>query len=67
MGHIEDIVVNSKYRGNKIAQNILNKLKYFGFTNNCYKIILDCDNSLHKVYEMNGFEIKGLQMAKYFE
>ena len=66
IGHIEDIVVKSTYRGKKIAQNILNKLKEFAKTNCCYKVILDCDESVCPVYRANGFEAKGIQMSVYF-
>lgn len=66
VGHIEDIVVKSEYRGNKISQNILNELKYFAKSNNCYKVILDCEESVANVYKSNGFVIKGFQMAEYF-
>ena len=65
VGHIEDIVVKSTFRGKKISQNILNKLKDFGIDSNCYKIILDCDESVCNVYTSNGFKIKGIQMAQY--
>lgn len=67
VGHIEDIVVNSNYRGNNISQYILNRLKEVAKLYNCYKVILDCDNTLTKVYEKNGFEIKGIQMSQYFD
>lgn len=66
VGHIEDIVVKSQYRGNKISQNILNKLKDYANEKNCYKVILDCEESVCKVYKSNGFDIKGFQMAQYF-
>jgi len=66
VGHIEDIVVKSQYRGNKISQNILNKLKKYAEEKNCYKVILDCEESVCKVYKSNGFDIKGFQMAQYF-
>ncbi len=66
VGHIEDIVVKSNFRGKKISQVILNKLKEFAYESDCYKVILDCDESVCTVYKSNGFEIKGLQMAKYF-
>ena len=65
VGHIEDIVVKSTYRGQKISHGILNKLKEFANKSNCYKIILDCDSSVSKVYESNGFDIKGIQMGIY--
>ena len=66
VGHIEDIVVKSTWRGKKISQSILNELTHFANKSNCYKIILDCIESVGHVYKSNGFEIKGIQMAKYF-
>lgn len=66
VGHVEDIVVKKSYRGNKIAQSILNKLKEFAKTSNCYKIILDCDEKVCPVYKLSGFDIKGIQMGLYF-
>lgn len=66
VGHIEDIVVKSSFRGKKISQSILNKLKEFAYNKNCYKVILDCDEKVCPVYQSNGFEIKGVQMGMYF-
>ena len=66
VGHIEDIVVKLEYRGNKISQYILNQLKNIAKKNNCYKVILDCEESVSNVYKTNGFSIKGFQMAEYF-
>jgi glucosamine-phosphate N-acetyltransferase len=66
VGHIEDIVVKSNFRGMKISQNILNKLKNHALNNNCYKVILDCDINVISVYKSNGFESNGIQMVKYF-
>lgn len=66
VAHIEDIVVKSSWRGKKISQNILNKLKEYAKLSNCYKVILDCDEKVSRVYELNGFEIKGIQMGLYF-
>lgn len=66
VGHIEDIVVGTKWRGKKISQNILNELKKYSKEKGCYKIILDCTDSVVPVYKSNGFEIKGNQMSLYF-
>lgn len=66
VGHIEDIVVADHMRGQGIAQKILEMLKKIAKDNNCYKVILDCDNDVKHVYMKNGFEVKGLQMAQYF-
>jgi glucosamine-phosphate N-acetyltransferase len=64
-GHIEDIVVHKNYRKHGIAKNIIEKLFDNGKKNNCYKIILDCNDELENFYKKIGFEIKGLQMANY--
>jgi len=66
VGHIEDIVVSKKKRGLGICQDILNKLKLFAKNNNCYKVILDCNDNLKDVYLKNGLELKGIQMVEYF-
>ena len=66
VGHIEDIVVSRLYRKHGLSQQILNMLKEYARENNCYKIILDCDDNVKNVYIKNGFHVKGLQMAEYF-
>jgi len=66
VGHIEDIVVHNNNRKKGISQVILDKLKEFAKNNNCYKIILDCKESVSHVYIKNKFEINGLQMSYYF-
>lgn len=67
VGHIEDIVVLSSYRGLGISKIILNFLKEYGFKNNCYKLILDCKENICPVYEKSGFNIVGSQMSIYFD
>ena len=65
VGHVEDIVVSSDHRGSGIAQVILERLKVYCAESNCYKIILDCDENVQRVYEKSGFAVKGLQMGVY--
>lgn len=65
VGHIEDIVVSKQMRNKSISQEILTILKSFASKHNCYKIILDCDEAVKKVYMKNGFVVKGIQMAEY--
>ena len=65
VGHIEDIVVNPEYRGLGLSTIIINKLTMYGFDNNCYKVILDCEEDIKKVYEKCGFKQKSIQMANY--
>jgi GNAT superfamily N-acetyltransferase len=65
VGHIEDIIVDEKYRNIGIAKNILNMLLQLA-TNTCYKVILDCKEELVDFYSKNGFNKNGNQMSKYF-
>lgn len=66
VGHIEDIVTSSKYRGKGLGQDILELLIQEGREKNCYKIILDCKDNLKGYYGKSGFKETGLQMALYF-
>ena len=66
VGHIEDIVVKSAHRGKQISSDILNLLKNIAREKDCYKVILDCNEEVKKVYNRSGFEEKGIQMGIYF-
>jgi len=65
VGHIEDIVVHPKHQGKGLSTKIVKYLKDYGLENNCYKIILDCDKNIKKVYEKNDFYEKDIQMVYY--
>lgn len=66
VGHIEDIVVLPEYRGQGIADTLIGILMEWAIKKDCYKVILDCDPRLCKVYAKSGMEKRGVQMAKYF-
>jgi glucosamine-phosphate N-acetyltransferase len=66
VGHIEDIVTSSSYRGKGLGQDILELLIQEGREKNCYKIILDCKDNLKGYYEKMDFKESGMQMALYF-
>jgi len=66
VGHIEDIVVDINFRGKGIVHNILNHLKNYAVSNNCYKVILDCHPDLVKLYSKSNYIQKGVQMTIYF-
>lgn len=66
VGHIEDIIVKNQYRNNKIATYILDLLKNIAREKDCYKVILDCNEEVKKVYNSSGFDVKGIQMGIYF-
>jgi len=67
VGHIEDIVVAKHMRGKGIASKIIVILKQIAKENDCYKVILDCNEQVKNIYIKNDFELKGIQMAKYFD
>ena len=65
VGHVEDIVVNSNFQKMGISVKIVEFLKRYGIENDCYKIILDCNKEIKKVYEKNDFYEKDIQMVFY--
>tara|TARA_B110000967_G_C18733886_1_gene484053 strand:- start:526 stop:948 length:423 start_codon:yes stop_codon:yes gene_type:complete len=66
VGHIEDIVVDENSRGNGFGKILVNYLTATAENLGCYKVILDCDQSLARFYESCDLIYKGIQMAKYF-
>jgi glucosamine-phosphate N-acetyltransferase len=66
VGHIEDIIIDKKYRGKSLGKVLLQKLIDEAKNNNCYKVVLNCDEKLINFYQKNNFKIKYTQMAIYF-
>ena len=66
VGHIEDIVVDFNERGSGLGKLIINHLIETAKNLNCYKIILNCNESNVKFYEKCGFIKKELEMVIYF-
>lgn len=62
VGHIEDLVVDKDYRNLNIASILINYIKIVSKAQNCYKIILDCDEKISRFYEKNGFYKSAIQM-----
>ena len=65
VGHIEDIVIDKKYRGKGYGKEIILYLVNYCKENNCYKIILNCEEKNKKFYEKSGFINKNLEMSYY--
>jgi glucosamine-phosphate N-acetyltransferase len=63
VGHIEDIIVHSDFRGKGISSIIINNLIKESIDKNCYKIILQCKTEICPVYERNGFIKNGIEMV----
>jgi len=67
VGHIEDIVVSEKYRKMGFGKTIINKLVEYAKYNNCYKVILNCEDNNIGFYEKCGFKRKESEMVLYFD
>ena len=56
VGHIEDVVVNKEYQGQKIGEKIMRFLMDISKNRGCYKTILDCTEDVKPFYEKLGFK-----------
>lgn len=56
VGHIEDVVVDKKFQGQKIGEKIMKYLLEFAKNRGCYKTILDCTEDVKPFYEKLGFK-----------
>ena len=63
--HIEDLVVDKKYRKQNIGRLLVNHAINIA-KKDCYKIILNCNDKVKNFYIKNGFEEKNIQMSIYF-
>ena len=56
VGHIEDVVVEEKFQGQKIGNEIIEFLLEFAKNRGCYKTILNCTDDVKEFYEKIGFK-----------
>lgn len=56
VGHIEDVVVNKDYHGQKIGEKIMKYILEIAKNRGCYKTILDCTDDVKPFYEKLGFK-----------
>ena len=56
VGHIEDVVVDKNFQGQKIGEKIMKFLLEFAKNRGCYKTILDCTEEVKPFYEKLGFK-----------
>jgi glucosamine-phosphate N-acetyltransferase len=61
-GHIEEVATRKEFEGMGVASTLIKKAIEIVKENNCYKLILDCKDSLVPFYERFGFESKGNYM-----
>lgn len=56
VGHIEDVVVDKNFQGQKIGEKIMRYLLEIAKSQGCYKTILDCTDDIKPFYEKLGFK-----------
>ncbi|WP_428326608.1 GNAT family N-acetyltransferase [Nitrosopumilus sp.] len=56
VGHIEDVVVDKNFQGQKIGEKIMKYLLDIAKNQGCYKTILDCTEDVKPFYEKLGFK-----------
>ena len=56
VGHIEDVVVDKNYQGQRIGEKIMKYLLEIAKNQGCYKTILDCTEDVKSFYEKLGFK-----------
>lgn len=56
VGHVEDVVVDKNFQGQKIGAKIMNYLLNVAKEAGCYKTILDCTDDVKSFYEKLGFK-----------
>ncbi len=67
VGHIEDIVIDHKFRGKSYGKKMIDFLIQKARELKCYKVILNCDEKNVGFYERLGFKQKNVEMSLYFE
>lgn len=65
--HIEDFVIDERYRNVGIGSKLLNLAKEYAREIKCYKIILDSKDEVKGFYEKNGFKKTSNGMTIYLE
>jgi len=56
VGHIEDVVVDKNFQGQKIGEKIMKYLLEYAKNRGCYKTILDSTDDVKPFYEKLGFK-----------
>ena len=60
--HIEDVVVNKEEQGKKIGKKLILASLEYAKNANCYKTILNCQDSVKPFYEKIGFKRHSSEM-----
>uniref|UniRef100_A0A183AIN4 Glucosamine 6-phosphate N-acetyltransferase n=1 Tax=Echinostoma caproni TaxID=27848 RepID=A0A183AIN4_9TREM len=66
-GHIEDVIVDSAYRGRGLGKCLIEALVRMGKHLGCYKITLDCRDDKVGFYQKIGFNVQNNMMYVRFD
>lgn len=61
--HVEDVIVDEKYRHLKIGSQLLDYVKKKAVEKNCFKCTLVCSEEVKNFYLNNQFEKRGINMS----
>ena len=67
VGHIEDVVVDSSFRGTGVGLALIQRLISHAKSSGCYKVLLDCADKNVAFYQKCGMSDHGHEMVKYFD
>ena len=67
IGHIEDIVIDSKFRKLGLGKKLLTEMIKYAEMLGCYKCILNCNENKKQFYENCGLIHKEICMTIYLE
>jgi len=66
VGHLEDIIIDNTYQGKGYGKKLIDFLIKYCQENDCYKVILNCQENKKLFYQKCGFEEKSIQMRITF-
>lgn len=65
VAYIEDVIVSPDYRNHGVGNYLISSLKTATLSRDCYKIVLNCSDSLLGFYNKHGFKNTGSAMTIY--
>jgi predicted GNAT family N-acyltransferase len=65
VAHIEDVVVDKDHKGIGYGKAMVHHLLHIAKERRCYKVVLQCADSLEPFYESSGLTRSGISMVKF--
>ena len=65
-GQIEDVVVDSTYRGKGVGEKLIEEINKKANNVGCYRVSLFCKEELVPFYSKNGYQVNNIVMKKWF-